>query len=491
MPKGAHWVTRPERCAIGEREVVASTSARGEGWSSRTAFLLAAIGSAVGLGNLWRFPAEAGANGGGAFVLFYILCVFLIGLPVLLSETLIGRHGQASAPRSYRRVAEESGASTAWEAVAGIGVLSAFLILSFYCVVGGWVLYYIATFAADLFQTGVTGGAFAGRSAAEIEGLFPGLVSSAGLTVGLDAVFLLVTLFFVWRGVSGGIEIAAVWLMPVFFLLLVGITVYGAFGGAFGETLAYLFTFDFSKLTGPVMLAAVGQAFFSLSLGVAGMVTYGSYVSREVNLAGTSTIISFADTSVALIAGLCIFPIVFAAGLAAGAGPGLMFQTLPHAFQEMPFGSVVGLLFFIMVAFAALTSSVALMEVPTAWVKEKFAWSRPVGAVVVATGAMVLGGLAALSFNALGEWKPLTFLPIFAEQGVFDILDGFTAKLTMPIGALLTCIFVGWIADKRLIGSENGLSGGLQLFWRFLVRWLCPIALLAILVVGIFPSPAA
>lgn len=459
-----------------------------DGWSSRTAFVLAAIGSAVGLGNLWRFPAEAGANGGGAFVLFYILCVVLIGAPVLLLETLIGRHGQSSAPKSFRRVAEQSGASTAWEGVAGIGVLSAFLILSFYCVVGGWVLYYIGAFAADMFQSGVIGGAFEGRPTEQVEGLFPRLIGDPVLTVGLDAVFLLATLFFVWRGVSGGIEVAAVWLMPAFFLLLVAITIYGAFGGSFGEAAGYLFTFDFAKLTGPVMLAAVGQAFFSLSLGVAGMITYGSYVGRDVNLASTSGVISMADTSVALIAGLCIFPIVFAAGLAVNAGPGLMFQTLPHAFQEMRFGSVVGLLFFVMVGFAALTSSVALMEVPTAWLKEKFGWSRPVSAVVVGIGAMVLGALAALSFNTLGGWQPLNFIPIFAGQGVFDILDGFTAKLTMPIGALLTCIFAGWVADKRLIDSENGLSGGLLLFWRFLVRWLCPLALAAILIVGIFPS---
>lgn len=459
-----------------------------DGWSSRTAFVLAAIGSAVGLGNLWRFPAEAGANGGGAFVLVYIGCVVLICLPVLLSETLIGRHGQASAPKSFRRMAEESGASTAWEAVAGLGVLSAFLVLSFYCVVGGWVLYYIGAFAADLFQSSLTSGAFEGRSAEEIEALFPALTGDPVLSVGLGALFLLATLFFVWRGVTGGIEVAAIWLMPAFFVLLLAITVYGAFGGSFGEAVAYLFTFDFSRLSGPVMLAAVGQAFFSLSLGFAAMVTYGSYVGRNVNLAGTSSIVATADTSVALIAGLCIFPIVFGAGLPVNAGPGLMFQTLPHAFQQMPFGSLVGLLFFVMVAFAALTSSVALLEVPTAWIRDKFGWKRPVCALVVSAGAMALGVLAALSFSTLADWQPLTFIPLFAGQGVFDILDGFTAKLTLPISGLLTCIFVGWIADRRLVNAETGLSGGLLLFWRFLVRWLAPLALAGILIIGIFPG---
>ena len=456
-----------------------------EGWSSRSAFILAAIGSAVGLGNLWRFPAEAGENGGGAFVLFYIGCVALIGLPVLLSETLIGRHGQASAPESVRRVAAESGASKHWSVLAGMGVLAAFLILSFYCVVGGWVLYYIGVFISDLFQTGLTGGAFQGRPASDIEELLPSLFGNGSLMVGLDFLFLGITLFFVAKGVSKGIEWVATWLMPAFFILLILITIYGFSTGAASETVAYLFTFDFSKLTPEVMLAAVGQAFFSLSLGVAGMITYGAYAGRDVNLANTSAIIAGADTAVALIAGLCIFPIVFAAGLSVSAGPGLMFQSLPVAFQNMPFGSLIGVAFFIMVAFAALTSSVALLEVPTAWTKERFGWSRMVSAIVVSAGAAVLGALAALSFNEMADFRPLGFIPIFAEANFFDALDGLTAKLFMPIGAILTCVFVGWIADARLIDNENGLDGFLHKFWRFLVRFLCPLALVAILVVGL------
>ena len=459
-----------------------------DGWSSRTAFILAAIGSAVGLGNLWRFPAEAGANGGGAFVVFYIGCVLLIGLPLLLSETLIGRRGQASAPESVRRVALQSKASPAWGVLADIGVLGSFLILSFYCVVGGWVLYYIGIFAADIVQSGPFGGAFESRTAEEIEALLPDLFANGPLMVALDAVFLGVTLYFVARGVSSGIEWVAKWMMPAFFILLVSITVYGAFGGAFEESVAYLFTFEWDKLTGPVMLAALGQAFFSLSLGLACMITYGSYVGRNVNLAGTSTIVAGADTAVALIAGLCLFPFVFAAGLPANAGPGLMFQTLPHAFQSMPGGSLVGLLFFLMVAVAALTSSVSLLEPPVAWTIERFRLVRPVSAILVASGAMVLGALCALSFNSMGEFHPLGFIPLFEGQGMFDVLDGLTAKLFMPIGAILTSIFVGWIADRRLVDAENGLGGALHLLWLALVRFLCPLALVGILVVGLFPD---
>lgn len=460
--------------------------ARHENWSSRTAFILAAVGSAVGLGNMWRFPAEAGANGGGAFVLFYIFCVLLIGLPVLLSEVLIGRHGQANAPESVRRVARDSNASQGWSVLASMGVFAAFLILSFYCVVGGWVVYYIGVFLSDLFQTGLAGGAFEGRAAGDIEGLLPGLFGNGGLMVGLNLGFLAVTIFFVARGVSSGIEWVAVYLMPLFFVLFLAITIYGAFTGNFGDAVSYLFTFDFSKLTGEVMLAAVGQAFFSLSLGVAGMMTYGAYANRDTNLGKTSGIIASADTGVALLAGLAIFPIVFAAGLSASAGPGLMFQSLPIAFQSMPFGSLIGLAFFVMVFFAALTSSVSLLEAPTAYVFEKFQLSRPVATAIVGLGAAVLGVLSALSFNDLAEFYPLSFIPIFAESNFFDALDGVTAKLFMPIGAILTCIFVGWIADAKLIDDENGLDGALHQTWRALVRFVCPAVLTVILLYGLF-----
>ncbi|MBX7527128.1 sodium-dependent transporter [Qipengyuania vesicularis] len=457
-----------------------------ENWSSRSAFILAAVGSAVGLGNMWRFPAEAGENGGGAFVLFYIFCVLLIGLPVLLSEVLIGRHGQASAPDSVRKVAEDSNASKSWSLIGSLGVFAAFLILSFYCVVGGWVVYYIGVFLGDLFQTGLTGGAFEGRAAEDIESLLPGLFGNGSLMVGLNLAFLAATIFFVARGVSSGIEWVAVYLMPMFFLLFLGITIYGAFTGNFGEAVGYLFTFDFSKLTGEVMLAAVGQAFFSLSLGVAGMITYGSYASRNTNLGETSGIIAGADTAVALLAGLAIFPIVFAAGLSASAGPGLMFQSLPIAFQAMPFGSLIGLAFFIMVFFAALTSSVSLLEAPTAFVKDRFGMSRAMATLLVGAGAAVLGVLSSLSFNDMADFRPLGFIPLFAEANFFDALDGVTAKLFMPIGAIMTCIFVGWVADAKLIDDENGLDGVLHQTWRALVRYVCPIILAVILFFGIF-----
>jgi len=462
----------------------AGTAGR-EGWSSRTAFVLAAIGSAVGLGNLWRFPTEAGDNGGGAFVLVYILCVTFICLPILLAETLIGRYGQDSPTMSARKLAVDSGASPAWEAVAGVGILTATIVASFYCVVGGWVLYYIWLFAADMFSSGISSGALHGMDVDAVGALFPGLLADPRLVVGLQLLFVALTGFFTVRGVSKGIEIMAVWLMPVFFALLVAITVYGAFTGAFGEALTYLFMFEPAKITGEVVLAALGQAFFSLSLGMAGMMTYGSYVGRDVNLAQTSGIIAGADTAVALIAGLCIFPIVFAAGLAAGAGPGLMFQAIPVAFQTIPGGSIVGLLFFVMVTVAALTSSVALFEVPTSWAIEKFHTSRAKAALSVIAVIVALGVLAGLSFNVLADFHPLGFIPFLSGLGMFDMLDALATKILIPVGAILVCVLVGWVASDGLVDAENGITGWLHRFWRLLIRFLCPLALALILVYGL------
>ena len=472
---------------------MAGTTVGNEGWSSRSGFILAAVGSAVGLGNLWRFPSEAGANGGGAFVIFYILCVALIGLPILLSETLIGRHGKTSAVESAKIVARESGASVGWSALAWVGMLAAFMILTFYSVIAGWVIYYVGVFAGDLGSSiaagNVLGGAFAEQDKSAIEALLPALFANNAVLIALHAVFMAVTIYFVARGVTGGIEKIAVWLMPIFFVLIVAITIYGAFTGAFAEALAFLFAFDPARLFhSNVMLSALGQAFFSLSLGSALMITYGSYADRATNLASTSSVIAFADTSVAIIAGLAIFPIVFAAGLPADAGPTLMFQTLPASFQAMPAGSLIGLLFFVMVLFAALTSSVALLETPVSWLIEKTRMARVAAAGIVGGIAFLVGVPSALSFNLIEEVYPLDFVPFFADQNFFGIADKFSGQLLLPLSGLITAIFIGWFADRRLIDAENGLDGGLHRLYRFLIAWLCPIAVALILLFGLFPD---
>jgi NSS family neurotransmitter:Na+ symporter len=481
-----------------------ATAPKGEGWSSRTAFVLAAIGSAVGLGNLVRFPAEAGANGGGAFVIFYIFCVLLIGLPILLSETLIGRHGQASAVESMKKVAIESRASGWWSIAAGIGMVGAFLILTYYSVLAGWIVHFIGLFAADAAAVigagNWSGGALHGYSVEQVQGMLPALHANSNEMLAMHAIFMALTVVAVGRGVSGGIEKVAVWLMPIFFLLLAGITVYGAFTGSFGAALAFLFDFEPSRLLDPsVQLSALGQALFSLSLGSALMITYGAYAARDINLAKTSAQIATADTSVAIIAGLAIFPITFAALAPASlnaildgqeqvqGGLGLLFVNLPMAFQTMPGGSLIGLLFFVMVFFAALTSSVALLEASVSWAIGRFQKPRWLVTIILGGLAYLIGAWASFSFNSQADYQPLDFM-IFSGQPIFGILDELTAKILLPLSALLVALFVGWIADRRLIDSENGLDGNVQRIWLFLVRWVCPLVISLILLFGLFPG---
>lgn len=462
-------------------------------WSSKAAFVLAATGSAVGLGNLWRFPTETGSNGGGAFVLVYILCVALIALPLLLSETLIGRHGQRSTVASAAYLARQSGASPAWSLMAILGLIANTAILTFYCVVAGWVVYFIGTSGADLLAAISAGaplrGAYADQSVPQIQQMMPTLFADPVLLIAMQLSVVVVTVLIVARGVKGGIEAAAVWLMPAFFILLVGITIYAGITGDFAAAVAFLFTPDFERALQPgVISAALGQAFFSLSLGGGAMIAYGAYASRDMNLARTSGTIAVADTSVALIAGLAIFPIVFSVGMTPDAGPTLMFQTLPAAFHAMPGGAIVGFLFFVLALFAALTSSVSLLEISVGWVTEKFGLSRVRASVIL--GVLVfLGGLvSALSFNLLADQRPLAGVPGFEDATWFDAVDGVTGRLLLPLSGLITAIFIGWVADRKLVDAETGLTGAKLALWRFLVAWLCPLGVAAILVIGLFPG---
>lgn len=462
-------------------------------WSSKAAFVLAATGSAVGLGNLWRFPTEAGTNGGGAFVLLYVMCVVLIALPLLLAESLIGRHGQRSTIGSAVHLARQSGASPAWSLLAVVGLIANTAILTFYGVVAGWVIYFVGTSAADLVGAIGAGeplrGAYAEQSVEQIQQMMPTLFANPYLLVGLQLAFVVLTVWIVARGVKGGIEMAATWLMPAFFFLLIGITIYAAIIGDFAAAVAFLFTPDFGRALEPgVLSSALGQAFFSLSLGGGAMIAYGAYASRETNLAQTSGMIAFADTGVAIIAGLAIFPIVFFVGMEPNAGPTLMFQTLPAAFNAMPGGALVGLAFFVLALFAALTSSVSLLEISVSWVTEKFGVSRAKAAVGMGVLVFLIGLLSALSFNVLADQRPIPFIPGFENATWFDAIDGVTGKLLLPLSGLITALFIGWVADRKLVNAETGLGGGGLAVWRFLIAWLCPLAVFAILVIGLFPQ---
>jgi NSS family neurotransmitter:Na+ symporter len=464
----------------------------GEGWSSRTAFVLAAVGAAVGLGNIWRFPTLAGENGGGAFVLVYIGCILLIGMPMVLSEIVIGRHGRSDAYHSVVKVAEDSNVSRNWGIFGGIGILNAFLILTFYSVVAGWVLYYVGVMGGDFLGSLFSGNPFAGALASESPETIPGrmtdLFGNVPMLLGMHTLFMAITIWIVARGVTDGIEKAATYLMPTFFVLLVLITLYGAFTGEFAKAVAFLFTPDFSKLTPAVMNDALGQALFSMSVASAALITYGGYVSKDTRLAPTAGMIAFADTGVALLAGLMIFPIVFAVGLDAAAGPTLVFQSLPIAFHTMPAGSLVGLLFFILVFFAALTSSISLLEAVVAWAMRKFEWSRGFTAWFIGGVIFLIGVACALSLNVWSDVRPLGFWPLFEDKNIFDTIDDFVSKILLPITAFLTAIFIGWKADRKLIQAETGLEGSFFGLWRFLVAWLSPIGVALIFVFAVFPN---
>ena len=472
--------------------MAAAGTATGEGWSSRTAFILAAVGAAVGLGNIWRFPTLVGESGGGAFVIVYLVCVLLIGLPLMLSEFVVGRAGGSDAVASVTRVAEQSGVSRKWNVLGRLEVIAGFLILSFYSVVAGWVLFYVyvsgADFLGNVASGDLFGGAFQGRTTDDVTGIMGDLFASPTLLIGVHALFMTITIWIVANGVTDGIERAATLLMPSFFALLLGITIYGAFTGQFGQALSFLFTPDFSKLSAPVLNEALGQAFFSLSLAAGGLITYGAYVGKDVRLAPTALTISLTDTAVALIAGLMIFPIVFAVGLDPAGGPTLIFQSLPIAFQSMPAGSLIGLLFFVLILFAALTSSISLLEPPTAWMIDRFGMRRAAAAIVVGLIAFAIGTVCALGYNVLSDVRPLGFWGIFEDADILDSLDGVTGKIMLPLGGLLLAIFVGWRADRSLVQAQTGLSDDLFIVWRFLVAWVAPIAVSLILLFGLFPD---
>ncbi|PHR59215.1 MAG: sodium-dependent transporter [Robiginitomaculum sp.] len=451
-------------------------------WSSRFAFLMAAVGSSVGLGNLWRFSAEAGQNGGGAFIMIYLSCVLLIGIPVLMSEYIIGRAGNAnSAIRSVNDIADHSGVGRKWSLLAWIGMIASFLIVSFYCVVAAWVIIYIPKFLMGAFegQTAIQISAQFGAARENIWGLSP---ANLGVMWAFTA-FAALTAWLVARGVNQGIEWAAKVLMPMFFFLLFALSIYSLWSGfstripdASGapsngavEALKFLFMADFSKVTPEVITRALAQAFFSIGLGSAIMITYGSYLPKSINIPKSAIIVGLTDTGVALMAGLAIFPIVFAHGLDVNSGAGLFFETLPVALSSAPGGNLIGAAFFFLAIFAAVTSSISLLEPVVAWVIEKFQVSRKTAAIGMGLLMWVMG---------LGS--------IFID-GFMGMLDGkLTGAIMLPLAGLLTVLFVGWRMNKSMVDEQMADASPLLRAVLFnLVRYVAPVFVFAVLVLGI------
>ncbi|MDR5866518.1 sodium-dependent transporter [Halomonas koreensis] len=435
-------------------------------WSSRLTFILAATGSAVGLGNIWKFPYMVGDSGGAAFVLVYLLCIALVGLPILIAEWLVGRRGQKNPANSMADLAKASGRTKAWMLVGISGILGAFLILSFYSVIGGWSLYYTLG--------SVTGG-FTGQDADGIGGLFSDMLGNPGLLLAGHSVFMLLVIGIVARGVTKGLEGAVRSLMPALGVLLVVLVGYGMTTGHFGEALSFMFNPDFGALDGGVVLAAMGQAFFTLSLGMGIMMAYGSYLGEDVNLLKTARTVIILDTAVALVAGLAIFPIVFANGLDLSSGPGLIFVTLPLAFGNMGGGVILGLFFFLLLTFAALTSAISLLEPVVEFVEERTPLSR-VGATLVAGAATWALGIAALlAFNV---WSDVLIFGL----NVFDLLDTVTSKFLLPLTGLMAVVFVAWFLDRDSVRQELGLGDTAATVWTIVSRFVAPIGVIAVFV---------
>ncbi|MFW7378668.1 MAG: sodium-dependent transporter [Oligoflexus sp.] len=437
-------------------------------WSGRLAFILAASGSAIGLGNIWKFPYITGENGGGAFVLVYLLTIAIVGFPIFIAEVYIGQQAQTNAVRAFEILHKKK---SPYRTVGVFGLLSAFLILSFYSVVGGWILSYE--------WQALTGG-FQGLTSEQIAGSLDELLSQPGKIIFWHSIFMLLTVGIVIGGISSGIEKWSKILMPLFFLLLGALLIFSFSLEGFGEAFSFLFSPDFSELSAAGLLEAVGHSFFTLSLGMGAMITYGSYLSEKESVIKTALTITVLDTVIALIAGLVMFSITFTFGKEPGAGPGLMFSTMPTLFNEMAGSAILLATFFALVAFAAMTSAISLLQVVVAYFEENGHMSRRKATLVFGFIIWLMGILCGLSFNVF--------------QGTFDFFELFdkaTSSFLMPLGGMLTAIYFGWVIGEkpleRMLGGPSIFSKGLLWTMRiiaptavfvvmvqYLVNWLAP-----------------
>ena len=426
-------------------------------WVGKWTFILAATGSAVGLGNIWGFPYKAGTNGGGAFVLIYLGCILIIGLPIMISEIIIGRKAGNSPINAMKNVAIESKKSSLWQVVGWSGIFAGILILSFYSVIAGICLNYI-------FISATSSGAINSSDQ------FSSVISSPANLIMWHTIFMLMTALIISAGIKDGIGRMVKILMPMLGFLMIFMVIYSMINGDFTKALSFLFAPDFSKVTSDTLLQAMGQAFFSLSLGMGSIMAYGAYMPKDQKVVGSSFTVASLDTLIAMLAGLAIFPIIFAFNLEPDTGPGLVFVSMLSAFNQMQFGQFIGPLFFILLSVAALSSSISLLEPGVAYLSEEGILSRKRSAEIISFFIWVLGIGSALSFNI---WSDADIIP---GKNFLDSMDFIANQILLPLGGMLIAIFVGWFMKESLIKDEIGqTSNALYLIWRFFVKFVAPL----------------
>jgi NSS family neurotransmitter:Na+ symporter len=443
-------------------------------WGQRGSFILAATGSAVGLGNIWKFPYITGENGGGAFVLMYLCCILLIGIPIMMAEILMGRRGRANPIMATRLLCEETGASKAWTGIGWMGALAGLVILSFYTVIAGWTLEYL--FSA-------MSGKFDGLTGESSQAMFSEFLAEPGKLLEWHTIFTLMTVAILALGVTRGLESSVRLMMPMLFILLLVLLGYAIKEGEALTSLRFMFSFNPEDITWESALVAMGHSFFTLSLGMGAIMAYGAYMPSNQSVGQTVLIVALLDTLVALVAGVAIFALVFATpGISPGSGPGLMFVTLPVAFGNMSAGAFIGAVFFIMVMLAAWTSTISLLEPGVAWLNERFGINRIISSLLLGLVAWALGLGSVLSFN---EWSEKQFL---WGKNYFDSMDFLATNIMLPLGGVLIALFVGWkMRDEQLAHDLKFDGSPLLKLWRPVLRYISPIAVLIVLVNGIFP----
>ncbi|HKU14166.1 MAG TPA: sodium-dependent transporter [Steroidobacteraceae bacterium] len=447
-------------------------------WSSQLAFYVGAVGVAVGLGSIWRFPYLAGVHGGSVFVFAFVLACLLIAAPLLVAEFMIGRRSRMSPPQAAGELAAAAGLSTRWNSIGWLGTVAVLIIGGYYIVIAGWVLAYTWKCAVGTVTNSAT--------PAEAAALFDAFRADPLEMGAWHLAFLCLVAWISARGLARGIEVVNLLRAPALLVLLLILTGYALYTGDVERGLHFAFAPDFSKLSAEVMLAAIGQAFFATGVGMAVMIAYGAYVGRDVSLVHSALVTTGSIVVVSLLATLMVFPLVYGYGMNPAQGSELVFHVLPAAFAEMPAGRLIGTLFFLLLVFAALTPSIAVLEPSVAWAEQRFQVSRGRAVIIVTAVTWLLGIGSVLSFNYWADWKPLSWIALLSDQTFFGVSDYIASNVLLPFGALLTSLFIGWRLDWGIAEDELAVERrGVRVAIRFLLRWVCPFAIAAVMATSI------